>query len=198
MNMRPYFIEMLGTPEAGKTTTIKEVISSLNSKGYKVKYIRESAEIVPTDFSKGSIEAHIWMRLHTAQEILLSYFSSSDIVIIDRGILDTMFWDCLFFKQGKLTEEQLSSIDNFFKNFGFMPDFVIILSTSPEEAIQRRGGEGRVVTKKFIENFNTDLKSFSEKRIAIPKFEIDTTNMSIETVSTQVENAILQRLQNNN
>lgn len=197
MNMRPYFVEVLGTPEAGKTTTIKEVISSLTSKGYNVKYIQESAEIVPTEFPKASIEAHIWMRLHTAQEILLSSFSTFDIIIVDRGILDTMFWDYLFFKRDKLTEKQLSSVDNFFKNLGFMPDFVIILSTSPEEAILRRGGEGRIVTKKFIESFNTDLKSFSEKQITIPKLEIDTTNMSVETVSKQVEKAILQNRKSN-
>lgn len=197
MNMRPYFVEVLGTPEAGKTTTIKEVISSLNSKGYNVKYIQESAEIVPIDFPKGSIEAHIWMRLHTAQEILLSSFSNSDIIIADRGILDTMFWNNLFFKQGKLAEEQLNTFNNFFNNLGFMPDFVIILSTSPEEALLRRGGEGRIVTKKFIENFNANLKSFSEKQITIPKLEIDTSNMSVETVSRQVENAILQNRKSN-
>ncbi len=67
MNIRPYFVEVLGTPEAGKTTTIKEVTASLSNKGIAVKYIQESAEIVPVEFVKGSIEAHLWMRLHTLQ-----------------------------------------------------------------------------------------------------------------------------------
>lgn len=197
MTMRPYVIEVLGTPEAGKTTTIKEVISSLKQKGFKVKYIQESAEILPAEFTKGSIEAHVWMRLHTAMLILHALVSDNEIILVDRGILDTLFWDSLFFKKGALSKSQLDSVDNFFSNLSLMPNFSIIFTTSPEEAIIRRGGEGRIVTETFIKNFNDELKSFCDKKILIPKLEIDTTNMSIESVSLQVENSILQNYYNN-
>lgn len=197
MNIRPYVVEVLGTPEAGKTSTIKAVISSLSNKEYNVKYIQESAEIVPSEFTKGSIEAHIWMRLHTAQSILHSLVSDAEIVIVDRGTLDTLFWNYLFFQKGTFSKEQLVSADSFFKNFGFIPNFAIIFTTSPEEAIIRRNGEGRIVTKKFVKNFNDSLKSFSKKQILIPKLEINTTNMSIEAVTLQVENTILQNYQKN-
>jgi thymidylate kinase len=190
MNIRPYFVEVLGTPEAGKTTTIKEVTASLSNKGIAVKYIQESAEIVPVEFVKGSIEAHLWMRLHTLQQILLASISNAEIVIVDRGILDTLFWDSLFFQTGKLSKSQLDSANNFFESFSFMPNLAIILTASPEEAIIRRGGEGRIVTKKFIENFNTALKTFCKEEISIPKVEIDTTMMSVKSVFESVENAI--------
>ena len=151
MNLRPYRVEVLGTPEAGKTTTIKEVISSLDSKGYTVNYVRESAEVVPSEFTKGGIDAHIWMRLHTAQSLLLSYTSHADIVIADRGIIDTLFWDYLFFLRGQLSKSQCDAVNNFFESMGYLPDFVIIFTTSAEEAISRRGGEGRIVTKEFVD-----------------------------------------------
>ena len=196
MNLRPYIVEVLGTPEAGKTTTVKEVISSLGSKGYNVNYVRESAEILPSEFAKGSIDAHIWMRLHTAQSLLHSYTSNADIIIVDRGIIDTLFWDYLFFLQGKLSKSQCDVVDNFFKSMGYLPDFVIIFSTSAEEAIARRGGEGRIVTKSFIKHYNDTLEDFCEKCISIPKYEINTTDISIDDVAAQVEKVILQNFEN--
>ena len=196
MNLRPYRVEVLGTPEAGKTTTIKEVISSLDSKGYNVNYVRESAEVVPSEFAKGSVDAHIWMRLHTAQALLHSYASSADIIIADRGTIDTFFWNHLYFLEGKLSKSQCDAINNFFKSLGYLPDFVIIFTTSAEEAIARRGGEGRIVTKEFIEHYNSTLETFCEKCISVPKYEIDTTHMSIGDVIEQVENAILQHFNN--
>jgi len=44
--MRPFIVEFLGTPEAGKTTSVKMLRRSLEEKGYKVGLVRESAEIV--------------------------------------------------------------------------------------------------------------------------------------------------------
>ena len=196
MNRRPYRVEVLGTPEAGKTTTIKEVISSLGYKGYNVNYVRESAEVVPDEFAKGGIEAHIWMRLHTAQSLLQSYVSDADIVIADRGIIDTLFWDHLYYLQGKLSKSQRDAVNNFFKSLGYLPDFVIIFTTSAEVAIARRGGEGRIVTKKFVEHYNSTLETFCKECISIPKYEIDTTNMPVSDVITQVESTILQHFNN--
>ena len=197
MNLRPYIVEVLGTPEAGKTTTIKEVISSLIHKWYNVKCIQESAEIVPSEFAKGSIDAHIWMRLHTAQSLLHASVLDAEIVIADRGIIDTLFWDHLYFLQGKLSENQRDVVDNFFKSFGYMPNLVIIFTTSPEEAIIRRGGEGRIVTRQFLEEYNSTLTSFCKKQIQIPKYEIDTTGIPIETVINQVEQIILEHFCDN-
>lgn len=41
--MRPFIVEFLGTPEAGKTTSVKMLRRSLEEKGYKVGLVRESA-----------------------------------------------------------------------------------------------------------------------------------------------------------
>ena len=51
--MRPFIVEFLGTPEAGKTTSVKMLRRSLEEKGYKVGLVRESAEIVPDMFKTG-------------------------------------------------------------------------------------------------------------------------------------------------
>lgn len=182
MSMQPYFVEVFGTPEAGKTTAIKEVITSLTNNGNKVLYIQESAEVVPTQFPKNSIEAHIWMRLRTAQSVLLATFSQTDIVIADRRILDALFMNYLYFKQGKLSKTQLDAMQNFFTKLFPKPDLAIAFLTTPEEAISRRGGEGRIVTKEYIKKHNKAFISFCNIVEPHPIL-LDTTHLSADLVS---------------
>lgn len=182
----PLMIEFLGTPEAGKTTTIHRIKEEL-CKTYKASIIQESAEIVPAGFSKGSLESHFWMRLTTAKTVLEKQFSNdSEIFLIDRGLIDTLFWDYYYGATKRLTPKEVTYANDFFKNIGIhFPDLVIYLSTTPEEAIRRRGGEGRVVTFEFLKQFNGLLDCFMET-VSVPVFHLDTTGMSKDDVFESV------------
>lgn len=179
-------IEFLGTPEAGKTTTIHRLEEKL-SETFNVSIIQESAEIVPASFPKGCIEAHFWMRLNTAKTVLEKQFSNdSDILLIDRGLIDTLFWDYYFGKTKQLTPEEVIHTNNFFKSIGIhFPDLVVFLSTTPEEAILRRGGEGRIVTLDFLKHYNSLLNHFINT-ISVPVFHLDTTGLSTDLVLRNV------------
>lgn len=189
MTIRPYFVEVLGTPEAGKTTAIKGVISSLSGKGYTVQYIREAAEIVPEQLKKGSGEAHIWMSFNVAQNIMTAKFSNADIVLIDRGIQDIIFWNDFHYKIGNLTQEQFNASNAFFKSFDLMPQLTIALTTEVEEAIHRRGGEGRIVTKAFLKQYNQAFCEFCNEVIP-DTIMLDTTNMTPSEVVEFMESTI--------
>lgn len=56
----PLVVEFLGTPEAGKTTTIHRLEKVLSNK-YRTLINQESAELLPTVFKKGSLEANFWI-----------------------------------------------------------------------------------------------------------------------------------------
>lgn len=187
--MRPYFVEILGTPEAGKTTAINKALTDLRNKNYKVLYVRESAEIVPEQLGKGSLEANVWMRLETLQSILIRFAEKPDIVIADRGIIDALFWNFLFFKKGDLSKEQLIACDEFFKKMNFMPDLILVFTATPDECIARRGGEGRLVTKKFIKDFNTSLIEFFNANF-FPCIWINTTSVKPDIVANLVQSLI--------
>lgn len=191
MTIRPYLVEILGTPEAGKTTAIKKVNSSLTEKGYKVQYIQESAEIVPKQFEKGSGEANLWMGLNAAKNILAAKFEKCDIVLIDRGIIDFLFWATIHCKNGKITESQFYLSDELFKSFDVMPHLLIALTVAPYKAIERRGGEGRIVTKTFIEQYNRDFANFYNN-IIIKAVKVDTTEMTPEEVQHFIESTVLE------
>lgn len=164
MNMHktsPFMIEFIGTPEAGKTTTIHRLKDLLLTQKYSVNLVRESAEIVPTSFPKGSTEAHFWMRLTTARSIL---------------------------------ENQVSKTNAFFQSIGIKyPDLVVYLSTTPEETIRRRGGEGRIVTYSFVKQYNKVLDSFIDS-VTCPVFHLDTTNLSQDEVTMRVLARVFAKL----
>lgn len=180
MNKRPYVVELSGTPEAGKTTVIKSLIKEYESQGLRVVYIRESAEIVPAHLPKGSFIANQWMRINSLPSIIdASYDEKNDIVFIDRGIWDSIFFEYVFYLEGKCTRKQFESFSSFMKDDLYLPNLLIALVASPEEVIKRRGGEGRIVKKDWIEFYNMHFNDFYQK-IHTPKDLIDTTNLSKE------------------
>ena len=65
---KPFMVEFSGTPEAGKTTTIRTVANMLRAKEYTVEVLTESAEILPNEITKGSWDANLWMHYHTQAE----------------------------------------------------------------------------------------------------------------------------------
>lgn len=192
--MRPYVVEVLGTPEAGKTTAIRKVYASLMDKGYNVQYVQESAEVTPKQFPKGSVEAHKWMIFHLLSNIELAMAYEPEIMILDRGTIDKMVWSHWYLTAGKTVEEDVFFFGEIFAKLGYIPNLAIVVTTTPEKSIARRGGEGRVVTKQFIQKYNTLLQNCYDS-IPIPKFRLDTTNLSPDEVSTIIEDTIVQNYQ---
>ena len=62
---KPFMVEFSGTPEAGKTTTIKKLADMLRNRNYKVMTLKESAESLPAEIPKGTFDANMWMHLIT-------------------------------------------------------------------------------------------------------------------------------------
>lgn len=189
----PYVIEFLGTPEAGKTTIVKKIVSNLEKQNYNVGFVRESAEITPRDFEKGSVEGQLWMKFKTFESYLLSLKQDNHFVILDRGVIDSLFFDYLFYLKEELSLEQLCSSISFCKNFNLLPNLIFVFTCSSDEVIKRRGGEGRLVTKNYIENFNSSLFKFCAD-LSSEIVYIDTTSKSISTVESCVKQVIQQKI----
>lgn len=195
MSMRttPFMVEFLGTPESGKTTVIGQICTNFHYCD-KVVTVRESAEITPPFLHKGSVQAHFWMSLTSAKSIFEKKFSSNpdSLILIDRGIVDTIFWNNYHGKNGKLSPNEVSHTNAFFEDLKLMPNLIIFLTTTPENAIYRRGGEGRIVTLDFVSNFNNALNTFM-KNVTIPVFHLDTSHLSKDEVYSKVIKEITDR-----
>ena len=143
---KPFMVEFTGTPEAGKITAIKVVSNMLENAGHSVMILEESAEKLPKEIPKGTFDANLWMHFITQAGILKAQHSLVDIVLIDRGIIDSKFYAWKFLKEEKCSVEQFNEFQRTcLKKIN--PDLFLGLLVSPKTSIKRRGGEGRLVNE---------------------------------------------------
>ena len=194
MNERkPFIVEFTGTPEAGKTTVINILHEQLLKMGYKVKIYPESAENSPKFFPKECIEAKLWINFDTTKHVLEAPFLDEyDIILFDRGALDRLFFVYLDSVYNPEIALKLGLFENILKDY--LPNLLIAFYGSEEESIKRRGGEGRLVTKEFVSNYNRLLTTFINS-LEINKVLVSTDNKSIEEVVETVQNLILENIE---
>lgn len=193
----PFMVEFTGSPEAGKTTCIKTILERLTEQGLTVKYIQESAEIVSnSNIPKRSFEAHLSMRLLTVYNILNAKYENYDLVLIDRGLLDGIFYTMKFLAD---------NLDNFDKcneliklldclKTSICPDLLVIFKVNPETAIERKGHEGSIVNLSFVKDYNTLLDTF-QNTLSSPNVLIDTSELSREEVANSVLDLITSEIE---
>ena len=185
---RPWNIEFTGTPEAGKTTQLKVISSWLREKGFHVVTVRESAEIVPTCLKKGSVEANRWMRLKTMEDLICANASNADFVISDRGLIDGFIWQKLFLLKEMISLEEDLGYKLWATQVGFSPDIVFHFHISPNLSIERRGGEGKITTRTFVEHYNSIVNQFFNSYPGMV-YSID-ASQSLEQVSNMLKDII--------
>ncbi len=190
---KPFIVEFTGTPEAGKTTTIDLVEQKLLNLGYTVKVYPESAEKSKSIFPKeeySKYDSKFWMYLDTLRNITEAPYQNYDIILFDRGAIDKKFWINLDASNG-IFNTRLSYLAKLFDDIP--PDLLIVLRVSVNESLRRRGGEGHIVTKSFLETYNSILDVFIDS-IGINKNIICTDNMQIDEVVEIVTKTILENL----
>jgi len=202
VNTRPFVVEFTGTPEAGKTTTIKQVIPIIKENlNCNVSFVQESAEIVPSILKKGSFEANCWMSEKAISSVLCQINNSSnDIIIADRGYIDRIFFGYKYFVEGTCSKDQYSEYMKTFSKPETLSNLCIVLKTTPEEAIRRRGGEGRLVTLEWVKSYNfildDFLAQFQSSFATTCWFTLDTTNMSKSNVIEVISDTIITSYKN--
>lgn len=189
VSRKPFMVEFSGTPEAGKTTTINTVANIMRNANYRVIVLRESAESLPDEIAKGTFQANMWMHFITQAGLLKAVYADADIALIDRGIVDSEFYGQKFLLEGGCSKDEYEEFERTFLQC-LKPDLFITLMVTPEEAIKRRGGEGRLVNREYVRKYNEAyLKYF--RTVQYPKELINTEMKEPSEVSKQVSDIIL-------
>ena len=189
VSRKPFMVEFSGTPEAGKTTTINTVANIMRNANYRVIVLRESAESLPDEIAKGTFQANMWMHFITQAGLLKAVYADADIALIDRGIVDSEFYGQKFLSEGGCSKDDYEEFERTFLQC-LKPDLFITLMVTPEEAIKRRGGEGRLVNREYVRKYNEAyLKYF--RTVQYPKELINTEMKEPSEVSKQVSDIIL-------
>ena len=193
MNSKPFIIEFTGTPDSGKTSTIQTLISRLEAKDLKTYYIRENTKNSPEGIDRRKWNGYLWIRLRMLLDVLESASNDEyDVILIDRGIYDGLFWLELFYEDCRCTELQYQSMKNFLLNcFPKYPDVLLAFYVSSDESIRRKVLSGNTNTdKSFIDFYNDLLVRFYDGIVNQEKRFVDTTNLSIDETVKFVENLI--------
>ena len=133
------------------------------------------------------------MNVLTLKHLIEAPYQDYDIILFDRGAVDRIFWIYLDLLYNDFSLEKDISLELFFKEY--LPDYLIIFKVSIEEALRRRGGEGHIVTRNFLNDYNRLLNTFINS-IKINKSIICTDNMNIEEVLNVTTNSILENIKN--
>lgn len=189
---KPFMVEFTGTPEAGKTTTIRNVSNKFRSEGYNVLILQESAENLPEEIPKGTWDANLWMHYQTQAKILRAKYIETDLILIDRGLIDSQFYGKKFLWENCVTE---AKYENFKKQFieELFPDFLIALVVQSDIAIKRRGGAGRLVNEEYIEKYNKMFLKYYET-ITCQKALVNTENLDIYEMNEYIFEIIKSKL----
>lgn len=191
---RPTVIEFSGLPNSGKTTLLQNIAKLCECNNISAIIVQETAELLPKNIPKGTIEQNLWITLETIKKSLeLCFLSDVDFVLLDRGFYDQLFWVKMYAeKDAKYGEFVLNFMARFSERYEALPDYLYIIDVDVEESMKRRMATGEPVTfskQDFLREYKTKFEKFAKGIES--KLYIDTTNLSKDEVADIVFNTII-------
>jgi len=202
---KPLVIEFTGPPNSGKTTLIKFLRDLLESMGYRVEIKQEDAELVPSCIPKKTWARNMWITQGQLQSLIETKFSNADVILIDRGFYDSMFWAEFLRVQNVCSDKDSSSLlkilNEMDKQFDLKPDYLFVIDVSTTVSLKRRyaasNGEPIILsTDSFINLYKEELEKFY-KKVDTPIFRLDTSLLSLIEMQEIVLDEIIGILKEN-
>ncbi len=201
----PFIIEVLGTPNSGKTTAIQTFEKILKRNNIKYKIIYEVAGRCKIK-NKLSPDFNLWTMTETMKQLLEIFNSNYDIVICERGLLDTICWCDLFLKENKILKDEYENIVNFVLLNRFTKNicYSYIIKCSVDASMKRENLDdlldikGSIVNETILKKYNDSLECVSKKYVSnFQKIEeMDTSNMTQIEINKSFVNSIFNYLNN--
>ena len=136
---RPFFIEITGTPDAGKSTTIDKLYDALRREGFRVLCPQEGAQIVQ-DIPRTTPLYNLATGLYALDMVIhQSAAHNYDIVVFDRCIFDAYVWMEYWSEKGELDFMEKETYQNFFLSRFWTDkiDLVYFMVCDAETAVKR-------------------------------------------------------------
>jgi predicted NUDIX family phosphoesterase/predicted ATPase len=188
---RPIVIEFAGMPKAGKTTTLNAIHGFLKRCGFRVETVIERASVCPIR-DKKHFNFNIWTACTSLAQLLEKTqeppsAADPEILILDRGLFDSLSWLSMMEKMGRLRKEERKTIEEFLliSDWRKRVSGVIVMKASPEDAMERERGNLPVASSGSIMNPETISQMLANTNLCMERFrnkfnlfEVDTSRSS--------------------
>lgn len=163
LGCKPIVIEFAGIPKAGKTTILNQLQAFLKRCGFKAEIVVERASVCPIRDKKHS-NFNVWTACTTLSHVLEKtqdppISEDPHILILDRGLFDSLCWLEMMVKLERLREDDFAIIDKFLriKDWRKRISAVVVMTSTPEDAMEREkgflpvvGAEGSIMNNKVL------------------------------------------------
>jgi hypothetical protein len=157
----PIVIEFAGSPKSGKSTTIDVIAHFFRRMGFKVRAPTEGAsKRTPYHLKKDLVAFNLFTLNYAISELLDAYYNVDrpDLVILDRGTVDSLAWLRYLLEDGKLDQADFDTL----RNFALLPLWrdrlskVYLFTCAPEVSLERENAAkltrrtGRAMNEKTL------------------------------------------------
>lgn len=144
---RAFVIEFGGTPKSGKSTSIEAIRYFFIRHGFRVRVLTERASLCPIPM-KGHLFFNTWCACSMLADLLEHVDSETDVILIDRGLIDALVWMTLQGQREELTYDEARTIESFLllERWSSLIDLGVMMNVSSNEAIRRENSH-RITSK---------------------------------------------------
>ncbi len=142
----------------------------------------------------------MWITFGQLQSLLEIPYSTKQIILLDRGYCDALFWASFLYKQEVCSKEQSDSLKRILyemnEQFDVFPDYLFVIDVSIEESIKRRaalGGKTTMTNEDFLSFYKSELENFY-KNANCPIWYLDTTTLSIQETLEETFDELIKHL----
>ena len=200
----PFVLEVLGTPNAGKTPAINNFKAILDKAHLSHRIVYEVGNICKIE-EKLSPEFNLWTLNETISQLMDAYTSNCDIIICERGLMDALCWFMLYFQSDMLGEEEFHILHDYItlNRLRKYEDCCFIMKCSVETSLKReqkratQNHTGRIVNTTILQKYNYALDQVIEQygnqfRNVIM---LDTTQQSVDLANSMFVTTVLEYLE---
>lgn len=203
---RPIVIEFSGSPKSGKTSCINSLEIFLKRNGFSVKTIQERAGVCPVT-DKLDPMFNLWTACTSLSGMIGTLENKKDIVdvlILDRGIYDSLCWFNWLVEKGKMEKSQQKIVEDFLLMNELVRsiDIVFSFTATPETSIKREYAslltdkKGSIMNEFVLSEYRDSVFSVKERKAEYfhKIFLIDTTDKTQDDVGKEVTQKTLDEL----
>ncbi len=209
---RPLVVTLSGTPRAGKTTTIDSLYEFFKKSGINTKRLEEPAGLIYATLKNREEKEKLLKdrvgfvdkQYSLGNDYINNNLNGSDLILCDRGIIDTFIWYDMYYQLGMVSRERYLEFLKKLKDQKNYIDYFYGLYADETEAMKRDYLSSISIEERSTMSTDNVIRYNASLLRTLPKIEdytdqskvIDTSSLEILSPSIQIANEVIDTIKN--